>query len=308
MKRKDLWDDVIKSSAQEQMKSNVIVNMNFSKNEPDCHATQLVLKSTNEAVVHSFIKPEKTSNKPSNDRKKYKCYDYRKSFGKVINLKSQFLTQSEQSPYKCGVCGKCFKFKCQLIAHLVTQTEQSPYKCSVCGNQFKFRGKLKTHLNIHSELRPHKCDVCGKCFKQKANLKTHLNIHKELRPHQCDVCGKCFKRKCHLIAHLCFKRKCHLIAHLVTHGEHRPHKCDVCGKCFKLNTDLTNVMFVASVSKKRAILKLISILIINADLTNLMFKAIGSYLDSRHSPNFSLQINFTQPMITMFTPRDRPNR
>nr|CAD7195036.1 unnamed protein product [Timema douglasi] len=30
--------------------------------------------------------------------------------------------------------------------------------------------------------------------------------------------------------------------------------------------------------------------------------------DSRHSPKFSLQLNFTQPVITMFTPRDQPDR
>nr|CAD7461158.1 unnamed protein product [Timema tahoe] len=35
------------------------------KNEPDCYATQLKLESTNESLLYSIIKPEKTSNAPA---------------------------------------------------------------------------------------------------------------------------------------------------------------------------------------------------------------------------------------------------
>nr|CAD7204671.1 unnamed protein product [Timema douglasi] len=38
-----------------------------SINEPDCHSTQLKLESTIESILHSLIKPEKTSNAPASD-------------------------------------------------------------------------------------------------------------------------------------------------------------------------------------------------------------------------------------------------
>nr|CAD7267800.1 unnamed protein product [Timema shepardi] len=119
------------------------------------------------------------------------------------------------------------------------------YKCHDYGESYTKNNKLKSQLLNQCERRPYKCDVCGKCFKRSHELKSHLVSHGEHRPHKCDVCGKCFKLKKTLKSHL------------VSHGK----------------TDLTHVMFVASVSNEKVILNLITSVIVKTDLINVMFVA-----------------------------------
>nr|CAD7205608.1 unnamed protein product [Timema douglasi] len=177
------------------------------KNELDCHATQVKLESTIESVLHSFIKPEKTSNAPASgvcEELRFKeelCFD--ESSIDVSENKSI----REHRPHKCDECGKCFKEKRKLKIHLTSHGEHRPQKCVICGKRFKLNTSLKSHLITHilithGEHRPHKCDVCGKCFILNSYLKSHLASHSEHRLHKCDICGKCFKKNFNLKRHL----------------------------------------------------------------------------------------------------------
>nr|CAD7433066.1 unnamed protein product [Timema monikensis] len=241
----------------------VIHDSFYAFNEPDCDSTQLKLESTIESILHSIIKPEKTSTEPASgvcEELRFKeelCFD-ESSTDVSENNKIQFgqnfineihknvylsvmddqimdttflnnelnLYQKNREQYNCDDYNKSYTKNINIKSHLLTQSEQRPYKCDICSKYFKIKSILKTHLISHGEHRPHKCGFCGRCFKLNNTLKNHLVTHREKRPYKCDICSKNFKNKTILKTHL------------VTHGEHRPHKCDVCGKLFKLNKSL----------------------------------------------------------------------
>nr|CAD7202555.1 unnamed protein product [Timema douglasi] len=247
------------------------------KNETESHATQHILESNNEAVVHYIIKPETPSIIPASgvcgelELKEELCIDessiivsenkikaFIENFTNEINKNVEFQAKDEQ------LIHTSFLYKETIIY-------QKDRKNNKCDDYIKSYGKNinpEPPLIVYNEKNSHNCEVCGKCFKTNGELNTHLVIHDEQTAYKCDVCGKYFK-----IKH-------QLRVHLITHGEHRPHKCDVFGKLSRLRATLvaisllienkvpTNVVFVANVSKPRALLSFISLLTMNKENTN----------------------------------------
>nr|CAD7409972.1 unnamed protein product [Timema cristinae] len=229
-------------------------------NEPDCYATQLLLENTNEFIVHTILKPEKTSNVPSTALceehiiKDELCFDESSIDVKentIIKL-SQNLTNELQindnqlksktflkidpnlghsgvKKYQCDYCFMVFTNKKYLKSHTsIHGRHKRSNKCGVCGKCFT-KIELKIHLS-NSGHRPYKCDICGKCFATKNYLKIHICTHGGQSghgPYKCEICGRCFNKKEYLKSHL------------PTHSGQKPHKCDACGKCFTRKGSLT---------------------------------------------------------------------
>nr|CAD7427625.1 unnamed protein product [Timema monikensis] len=229
-------------------------------NEPDCYATQLLLENTNEFIVHTILKPEKTSNVPSTALceehiiKDELCFDE-----SSIDVKENTIIKLSQNlTNELQINDNQLKSKTFLkIDPNLGHSGVKKYQCDYCFMVFTNKKYLKSHTSIHGRhKRSHKCGVCGKCFT-KIELKIHLS-NSGHRPYKCDICGKCFATKNYLKIHICthggqsghgpykceicgrcFNKKEYLKSHLPTHSGQKPHKCDACGKCFTRKGSLT---------------------------------------------------------------------
>nr|CAD7264194.1 unnamed protein product [Timema shepardi] len=212
-------------------------------NEPDCYATQLLLENTNESIVHTILKPEKTSNVPStavceeNIIKDELCFDE-----SSIDVKENTIINLSQN---------------------ITNVLQ------INDNQLKCKTLLKIDPNLgHSGVKKYQCDYC--CTNTlKVILPLYIVDKKDLinvvfvdsvLPRSnlkfifltvvIDLTNVTFVASV-LLQRIILK----LIFVLMVD---------------KMDRDLTNVIFVAGVSIRRNILKVTSLLIVVRNPTNVM--------------------------------------
>nr|CAD7204950.1 unnamed protein product [Timema douglasi] len=185
------------------------------ENETESHATQHILESNNEAVVHYIIKPETPSIVPASgvcgelEPKEELCFDESKETiiyqkdgknNKNTALKLIYLVMVNKALNNVAFVARVSKKRpiLKLISLLMVnleltnmQTNYKPRKKTIIYQEYgknynpddyiklyTKNNKLKAHILSHNEQKPHKCDVdvCGKCFKKKDTLKTHLHV------------------------------------------------------------------------------------------------------------------------------------
>ena len=120
----------------------------------------------------------------------YPCTICKRSFSRMISLKSHLESHNRGKPYVCSACPKAFSRNSTLTQHLKAHSEK-PFACDTCGNRFRFEAKLKIHKLLHSKGKmPFVCNMpqCGRGFAQQSSFNRHLEGHNKRR-----TCPKCQK-------------------------------------------------------------------------------------------------------------------
>ncbi|GAB1604932.1 transcription factor E4F1-like [Argonauta hians] len=79
-------------------------------------------------------------------------------------------------PYTCQVCKRSFKKIIVLKTHMLTHSDKREHHCLFegCTYAFKTKGSLIRHMRRHTGERPYTCDMCKRTFTESGALSRHL--------------------------------------------------------------------------------------------------------------------------------------
>ncbi|KAA0198138.1 hypothetical protein HAZT_HAZT000096 [Hyalella azteca] len=196
-----------------------------------------------------------TSLKNGHRRPTFRCRKCPLSFSWVSELKSHFLTHSNngstgntgsssntcnsgnrKKSFMCMECDETFRTAKLLTCHEQREHQGLPrpvggsWQCKLCSSTFAHAASFKVHMRAHRGEKPYQCGECGAVFVQSGHLMIHKRIHTGEKPYTCDIC---------LVQ---FKQISHLKTHVRTHTLDRPYKCSKCDSAFAQNSSLKRHM------------------------------------------------------------------